>query len=48
MGRSVGVLAELVQEIWYSKRIGAGDIVLIGDEQEMWYSDWTWAVAVMN
>ena len=34
--------------MWYSKRIRAEEIVLIGDDQEGWYSDWTWAVGVMN
>ena len=41
MGRSDGVLADLGQEMWYSKRIRTGEIVLIEDEQERWYSDWT-------
>ena len=48
MGRSDGVLGELRQGMWYSKRIKAGESVLIGDEQERWYSDWTWAVGVTN
>ena len=34
--------------MWYSKRIRAGEIVVIGDEQETWYSYWTWAAGVMN
>ena len=25
-----------------------GELVLIGDDQEIWYSNWTWAVGVMN
>ena len=48
VGRRDGVLAELGQDMWYSKRIAAREIVLIGDEPERWYSDWTWAVGVMN
>ena len=47
MGSSDGVLAELVQEM-YSKRIMTGEIVLIGNDQKTWYSDWTWAVGVIN
>ena len=34
--------------MWYSMGIRAGEIVLIGDDQERWYSAWTWAVGVMN
>ena len=46
MDRSDDVLAELGQDM-YSKRIRAGDIVLIGDEQDGWYSHLTWAAEVM-
>ena len=48
MGRSDGVIVDLGQEIWYSKRIRAGGIGLIRHEPERWFSDWTWAVVVMN
>ena len=48
MSRSDGAFAELGDDLWYSKVIMAGEIVLIEDEQERWYSDWTWVVGVMN
>ena len=48
MGRSDGVFPELGQEMWYSNRIRAGEMILIGDEQERLCSDWTWAVGMMN
>ena len=48
MGRSDGVLAELGQEMWYSKRIRASKIVLIGHQHEWWYFDWIWTVGVMK